>query len=368
MNTFLSLDINKFMLILLSATMCFYLVKLVPVSPIYIIYLISFLFYLFLILLSKKIIIRQDAAILICLLLFVVVFNIRYLHTSTFINLFFSVISYFIIRSCSNNFGLDFWISTTVLMIKVSLFIIFIDTIYRLLNPSDLTDFIKNNSGSLFYIYKSNSLMFQDSNSTGLVALVLASVYKFLYRNKLYKSRFIWLLTVTIIFLSFSRGAIVSLTLLVFLDFYVTLPKRLRYFSSIILVCTSSIFLYYLLKFVFNDASTLHKFSILNEMYTLVYYSNISSILFGFGLEASIDMLGKHTHILLLTYFFEVGLIGLLLFIVFLTVYAVKIDFLVILPTLISSLSFFTYLGTPFLFVPLALCCNIYLKLKKTPL
>lgn len=241
----------------------------------------------------------------------------------------------------------------------VALFLLSADSAYRLLNPSSGPEFnyIASNESLAFYLYKYNSLMFLDSNTTGLISIVMfflqVNLVKLGYpRNSILLAGF-----AILIILSLSRTAIIaSLFSLIVLNFMN--PFRVIIGGSIFFICFLMLFGDFVSSLTgINSVGS--KLDILYAVREYMLHASLVDIFFGVGFEQSIDRLGVYTHLLYLNYFVSLGLFGLILICSFLIYFSFRFGFCITLPVAIASFSYFLYLGAPFLFVPLALLANL---------
>jgi hypothetical protein len=355
---------SRLIIVILSGTITFYTAKITQASPIYIIYLLLFPLAVVFIIKRRYISFQSDAIIAFVLLIYIVLTQLQFLLSGEFINLFISLFAYMYIRSNKNILGEVPLINIFHTMQWISIIVLTIDSAYRLTHPAAPTAesfAIMEASESLwFYIYKFNSLMFADSNTTALIALVLYfSIYSIQVYMPIKSYKYEKLFLILLILLSFSRAAIIALIFgMLFISFH-KLEKYWRLiFSFIIILLVFSIFLY-LISYLGNDGSLNSKFHIISLVYEKIFTLSLSQFMFGIGFSNVENFLGIYSHLLLLTYLIETGLIGLALFILFIIVYTYKYNFIILFPVMIASLSYFLYVGAPFLFVPLALTANI---------
>jgi len=111
-----------------------------------------------------------------------------------------------------------------------------------------------------------------------------------------------------------------------------------------------------------QDDSFLSKIDILERL--AFHYAHTPTLLrdlvFGVGIGESIDNLGIYSHILLVTLVFEFGLTGAFLYVSFLVIVLrnYPLSRWPLGALLVTSLSYFLYVGGPFFFVPLAVLVN----------
>lgn len=361
---FFSLD--KLIVFLLTSSIGFYLAKLTPFSPIYIIYLLAILLFFIYSMQIKKFYFPDDSKLLFFLFVYMILTQSLYAMHGEFINLFISIFGYIIMRSLNHNLDIRLNLIFFSNMLKITIVILILDTAYRLSHPGAPNDEMMNALSSsedlFFYIYKFNSIMFADSNSTGLVALILffstISIKRYVNNDFInYKKENV--LLVLIILSSLSRAAY-SAFFVGLLYVYLLSAKRKWKIIVLFLVITLIIEIISLLfNYLSSDPSFLSKFDIihntLQKFGSLTYLQQFTGV--GFGQAEKV--IGAYTHLILLTYLLEMGLLGLIIFLLFVIFYSLKYSTIVWIPVMTAGLSFFVYVGTPFLFVPLAIIANI---------
>lgn len=360
-------DISLYLVLIFSSSITFYLSKISIYSPVYIIYLtvlpISLTYLLFRlgeIKISKDLIIIE--ILFIYILILVIFVHRESLFTGAFINLFLGLFAYIYIRLSKKHIKYKYYYTIIKIMIYIAIICIVADTGYRLMRPnySIRTSYLESR---WFYYYKKNSIMFSDSNSTALVILILYFTIielkrlntDFIFKNE----RYIKIILIGLLLLTFSRAAYIALIAgLVYKKYHgknkTSKTKNIIIISIIIVIAL--IIIYNLYK---TDLSFKSKFYIIEIAINAFKKFDMITKLTGIGFLEWQDILGIYTHNIFITYFIQTGIIGLLLYIIFIAIIYKKTKYL-LFPIIIVSLSFFSYLGTPFLFVPLALICNLY--------
>ena len=237
-----------------------------------------------------------------------------------------------------------------------SIFVLGIDSIYRLMNPglpptTYMDENVLNQSGNWFYLYKFNSLMFADSNTTALVLMcVFFLVYQSFKLNLISYVKVSILLSIVyiLLLLTFSRAAIISLS-------FVFLFYRFYNRNLIVILIPFLIYVSYIVySFFQNDGSLATKFYIIDRTISVIRDSSTLNVLFGYGFDRTRDLFGFTAHNLFIEYVLGSGVIG---FIVFLSYWVIVFKLLplegklLILSVSITSMSYFLYAGSPFLFV-----------------
>lgn len=360
-----NLKLNHLIVFILSSSITFYASKFTQFSPIYIIYIFIFPLAIYTIVRNKFITYSLDAMIALILIIYISLTQFQYLFSGEFINLFISLYSYIYIRINVNKFSEEILLKIFNKMLWISIILLSIDSIYRIMNPSAPTAeafaALEASENLFFYLYKFNSLMFADSNTTALICLILIftifSIQKEI-KNVYYKNeKFILLL---LLFSCLSRAAILSLIvgLIFLLLFNSNISKIVKTFFLFLLII-ATVFVVVFNDSLITDESLKSKFQIIIMVYLKIQTLSFSELLFGIGFTQVESFLGIYSHLLILTYLIECGIIGLLIFLTFIGFYIFKYNSIVLLPILVVSLSYFLYAGTPFLFIPLAIIANI---------
>lgn len=364
-------DLSYYFIIILASSISLYLSKISIFSPIYLIYLAIFPIYLIYIIyrlkgLSLSSDIIQSSILLIYILFLVIFIHKDSLLSGAFINIYLGLLSFIFIRMTKRNIKEKYYTLIIYFMIYITLIFISADTIYRLLHPDFYarTAYLESN---WFYYYKKNSIMFADSNTTGLIALIL---YFFIteleiFQNNIYikiiKSKHIKLILILLLIASFSRAAYIAFIIGILYKKYHSQTKK--YYKNIIKYISIPIIIimaYYIISYLYkSDLSFQSKFYIIDLAINVFKKFPIYNKIFGIGFLEWQDVLGIYTHNIYITYFIQTGFIGLILFILF-VISTFKYAKYIWIPIFLVSLSFFSYLGMPFLFVPLAIICNIY--------
>ena len=225
------------------------------------------------------------------------------------------------------------------------------DGVWRILNPADMNLDRLAELGIGFQIYKLNTIMYMDSNFVGLQSIAILSFFCWLSAIgvKLSKVAFILLFVGT--FLTFSRAAII-LSLVLMATTYLYKAK----IPSLILNIVIGLFFLATVLIVFDkfstDVSFTSKFHIIDATISYVENYSISTVILGAGIGNAKDYLGIGAHNLLITFFVETGLVGLILFISIIIYWCSVLGkswLILIFPFLVTSMS----LGTtaiPYLF------------------
>lgn len=357
-------NIIKVILYILSVTITFYLSKLTAFSPIYLIYIITLFFGFYILKNNKYYKVSGDILILLILLIYLLVFHNFFLLSGSFINLFLSILSYILVRQFGSSLDSNDFLKIIKNMIFISVFTLFIDSVYRLLNPTypdiELYDKIEQSEDKWFYIYKYNSIMFTDSNTTALVVIILFFLILSLSKDKFtYNFTKVKLILILLLILTLSRAAILTFLISLLIYYYLkqnNIFKKILFlffpFISLILIIIN--FNYFL-----KDGSFKAKIYIYDIIVDKISKMSLYEIFFGVGVGEAQNFLKIHTHLLYFTYFIETGIIGLFLINLFFIYYFIRYNKIIIISVFLLGLSYFMYLGSPFLFVPLALLANL---------
>lgn len=366
------ISIKKFNLLELvlftfSVSITFYLAKFTSISPIYVIYLVMLFPIMIIYIYVDKIIITVDSVLLFFLFLYILlsfIFNHELKINGEIINITTAILAYIYIRSIKDKISITTIINSFNLLLWISTITIAVSSIYRILNPfAPLATmrYIDKNEDMLFYLYKYNSLLFADSNTSALILLVMyfsiITIEKYSTIEVNYK--ILKLFIIILLISTLSRSAFFALV-------FSLMIIKLREVRSIVIkisILTFILFIViYISSLIMKDPSFLSKLEILDLVEKYINSSSYDELFFGIGAGNAIKKLEIYTHSLYLTYLVEEGIFGFFLFFIFIFYYVYKFSWIIILPVLVASISYFLYLGTPFLFVPLALTANLIEK------
>lgn len=352
------ISLNFLILFLIIPFSGFYITKL-PLSPIYFFIMFGLYLYAIFILISSKI--RVDNIILLaftslCYFLFSqLIFGEPIINT--FLNVIFSILVFIVVYTLLPTISSKNIIRLSKYLIYFSLPLLIIEAIYRIKYPSLEKIQLLQDAGRediMFYIYKFNSIMYQDSNFVAMFILSLFFFWIYLnnYLNK--KEYLISFLLMILLFATISRAAIISMFL--FLIFYYYKEKIYRYRRIIFIFMIFMIPMFYILLLNISkiDDSFASKFGIINKTFEYFFNTNLIDQFFGVGFGNAIDM-GSHNF--LITNLIEGGIIGLILMTVFWGYLVLKTKYkigIVMFPFLIAGLSFAS-LAIPYLYVIFAI-------------
>ncbi|OCL85162.1 hypothetical protein AAW30_00306 [Arcobacter porcinus] len=355
------ISLNFFILFLIIPFSGFYITKL-PLSPIYFFIMFGLYLYAIFILISSKI--RVDNIILLaftslCYFLFSqLIFGEPIINT--FLNVIFSILVFIVVYTLLPTISSKNIIRLSKYLIYFSLPLLIIEALYRIKYPSLEKIQLLQDAGRediMFYIYKFNSIMYQDSNFVAMFILSLFFFWIYLnnYLNK--KEYLISFLLMILLFATISRAAIISMFL--FLIFYYYKEKIYRYRRIIFIFMIFMIPMFYILLLNISkiDDSFASKFGIINKTFEYFFNTNLINKLFGVGFGNAIEAIGIGAHNFLITNLIEGGIIGLILMTVFWGYLVLKTKYkigIVMFPFLIAGLSFVS-LAIPYLYVIFAI-------------
>ena len=240
--------------------------------------------------------------------------------------------------------------------------LLIVDSGYRLLNPglplnANASEEVLLDRGDWFYLYKFGTIMFQDSNTTALIALCYYYVVVSARAHAIGRLRssffVLQIVFASLIVFSFSRAAIAALVVSELLR--VKFNKYLKFF---VFLLSSLLFVYYYdFSWLFQDLSLGTKFDIIAKAQSAFSELSFFESLFGVGFGVSLDRFGFFAHNIYVEYLIGSGVLGLLVFLfVFFRIFAMTsmCNRYLIFSIAIVSMSYFLYAGTPFLFVSIA--------------
>lgn len=346
-----------------------YIAKITSYSPVYFLMLSLNLLSILYFFKIRKIKITVDVFVLAPLLVYLLLTQANNL-TGEFINLFTALTAYVLIRIVAQKMTKKKLLEIFYLYFKFTVVILFLDTCYRLLNPGAPTPehemILMKNDGISFYLYKFNTLMFADSNTTGLISLIALVSYLSIkgLTPRAGLCRF-WIYSMLLILLlSLSRAAIFTYFLTLVVHYYNKLNVKIKVFATPVFVFVIVALILFIYLYI-EDGSLNSKFYLLNHFYSKFFSLNAKEIIFGVGFDSYEEFMGMSSHLLFLTVFLSMGLIGFALYVLFFIHYSVKYSFLLIFAVTVVSMSYFLYAGSPFLFVPMALIASLLEKENK---
>ena len=318
----------------------FYLTQITFLSPVYIYSFVIGCLFIFVLIKERKFYINYQGAILFFSIIFVSLYSINSSFSMVLnlaLSLFSFIVTYSLILSCDGRFKEKNL--TYVFILYAILFLS--DAFVRIIHP-DLTNIDKLDAlGIGFQIYKSNSIMYADSNFVGLEAVFIMSCFIAFINSKSKNYKLVFILLVASIILTFSRAAYFGLSLIL-MFYFLKDRKILRYVIFYISPMLFILVVHIMLNEFSNDISFNSKFNIFYLVGNYLTNASLSDLVFGVGLGNAVSYIGMGTHILLLTFLVETGFLGLFGFVCFLLYLwcILKYDFTyIILPFLVVSFS-----------------------------
>ncbi|HBP8872855.1 TPA: O37 family O-antigen polymerase [Escherichia coli] len=275
---------------------------------------------------------------------------------------------------------------SNILLVSYIILIIYysFETFIRITNPdySHLPKTGDDGITSTFYIYKINSIAFEDSN---FISVILVVYYISLRSTALYsdiKVKYSLGLNIgllTLILLTFSRSAYIGVLIfecMVLFFFKPDVNMKLRGLLVSIILVGGGICAHFIIEKIVSDPSFISKFYIVDLTVKYLSHASTLDILFGIGFGNAINVLGMGAHNIFIAIFIENGLIGTLLYLYILIMLSIryKLTMLLIIPISIMGLSF-SQIAMPYFYVVIAWlifvnedrcekiskCCNAHL-------
>lgn len=332
---------------LLIALSNFYLTTITKLSPAYIGIVLSLMCFLLFYNAKIKASNKTSVVVLFCFFYFVYLIidcvitgnsekKSYYINYFIFNQLFF-VVSVFYLQQC-NFKGITNIIGGLVFF---SVFIFVLDAVYRVIFA------VSDYSGLLaFYNYKESGLMFDDSNWSGFMSMLIYSFFLYLRDRKVYYRKGIILLFFVLTVLTISRAAILSCLLITMYSWY---KKKNKYIRIRLFLLFMPILVFAILYAINNitDGSFVSKLGMVGGLGYYITTFDSHTIFWGNYPEAGLDgrtfmnyWLGGHLY---LTRFIDFGLGALiieLLFLLLINFYSNNQAFYIIFPFFIAGLSF----------------------------
>jgi hypothetical protein len=242
--------------------------------------------------------------------------------------------------------------------------ILSLDSIFRILNPGAPSEEVLNalaDQDSLFYLYKYNSIMFNDSNTTGLICLYWATLITFFIKNGNIGYKLILFIFIILLIASINRSAIAALTFM----FVIITLKQGKINAVLLLFCLIiAISVSFILE-LFSSGSGQSKVEVVDLAIRQIAFMSPSELIFGYGVGQSEAVLGIFGHNVFVTYFIDLGFVGIVLLLAAMTTYAryYRETWPYTSVILLASLSYFFYEGGPFLAAPLAIMAAYHRRL-----
>lgn len=233
---------------------------------------------------------------------------------------------------------------TLIFLLVSSVVIFFLDTVWRLTHPELERIGVNIDQGEFAYLYafKSNSLIYSDTNVMAIHLLCLMFFFVVAKQLGKLKVRNIWLWTLgVLIIFTFSRAGIISMLL----------GLLLIYFQKMNIIFKVVFFIFGIFGIVwslgtfdftsFEDGSFRSKLFIFDNFLSYLEVQTAESFLFGNGLYQSNKATGIYSHNLLIVLYVETGIFGFIFYLSYLGVlvnHAGKKFLYVLFPVLLASM------------------------------
>ncbi len=231
---------------------------------------------------------------------------------SAWINLIFSLLYFIVTTIILENSSRDRVIGASHLAIGFSIALLTIELAYRLTHPAEPDELWGNDREDIFwYVYKTSSFMYPDSNSVGLF---VACLIGFIVGLPSHDRRHFTIYLIPLIVLltgSLSRASIFAVAA-VFLFQYAR-GSRAR---TMLIVGLSVLGILGLLTWFGTDESFLSKFWIAGLVALYLAQTSLLALLIGVGPGNAESALGVGAHLLPFTLLVEVGVVGSILSVV----------------------------------------------------
>ena len=333
--------IGLFLLIVFSG---FFITSL-PLSPIYFSFILSLLFFFISLFNIKNYNFGLSFYLAISFFIYLS-FSQLFLNpnTSTYVNYTFSIVCYILSYLFLPRIDKNKIITISKYFINFSIPLLIYESFYRITNPIFFTDFeSKGKEDLIFYYYKVNSIMYEDSNYVAFFILSLLTFSYFLKHKTNINLTFQQLILFVLLLLTLSRSAII--TFIIFIIF-IRFRKKILKNKFIFLLLSFPVLIliaYFINEIRASDDSLGARFSIIELTVEYINKADFINILFGSGLGNSVDVIGIGGHNLFVTFIIETGFAGTLLFICFLLTTMIKSKLItgyVIIPIIINGFVF----------------------------
>lgn len=225
----------------------------------------------------------------------------------------FSIIMYFVSKFLYKKIDIKYVCFFVNMFIFFNFFLLSFDLIYRILHPRILP--WEYTSKDFFYMFKFSSIIFNDTNEVGFMALIILTFMYSLNKVGITKiKRMYFCLFFALLFFTFSRAAILGFLVLFFIY---SIRENIK---ITVLIPLGSLFLIVIFIFFLSfstedisDVSLKSKFDIFFKTFDYLRTVDIKTFLFGIGYEKSPTVLGIYGHNYISLYIIEFGFVGLLL-------------------------------------------------------
>jgi hypothetical protein len=295
----------------------FYTVKF-GFSPIYLTFVLG-IFFLFIGSLFGIKRLQEKSSVLISVLILIYITILLFVEwgfdqalSSAWINIAFSLLYYITTSIILDNTSRNSAIRASELTIVFSIILLAAELGYRLTHPMEPQDWNVQRDDIYWYVYKTSSFMYPDSNSVGLF---VACLIGFILGLPTAQARDLrkYLLPLSLLLLgSISRSAIIAIGIVLLYQYLNGNRTKL-----ILFVITSSFVGLFVYSQVIMDESFLSKFWITGLAINYLETADILALIVGVGPGNAERVLGVGAHLLPLTLLIELGIAGTLLMVVF---------------------------------------------------
>ncbi len=303
----------KYALYLIIPFCGFYTVK-IGISPIYVTFSLS-LFFIFISSIwgfrrvqEPFLIIIAASIILYAVLSLVIYWSFDYALPSAWVNLVFSLVYFVVTLFVLDNVSKDKVNLSIKLTIVFSIILLTIELAYRLLHPEQPEDWVGIREDIEWYMYKTASFMYPDSNSVGLFISCLIGFIIGIPDEKPYSFRKYLIPLFLLLLGTLSRSSIFAAILAISYQFL----NGSRFKSFLIIICSIfGIAISYSL--IETDESFLSKFWIASLVLDYLHQADILQLMIGVGPGNAEKYLGVGAHLLPFILLIETGLVGTVL-------------------------------------------------------
>lgn len=219
-----------------------------------------------------------------------------------------------------------------------------IDFIVRLImaKNTEIPNWIKAKPVYSFYLYKENTIMFEDTNAGSIIILSILSVLTFIKRENIYKNKYSieFILLIFLLVSNFSRAAIISYFILLL---YIVFIYKKNILQKMIMFFPFLILFFFITIYAINDPGFFQRILIFKNVYRYIKEAGLFPLLFGNGTNSSPYIIGRSAHNLYFVYLIEYGLIGLILFLlhfILLIIDTGKYALFIAIPYFIAAVSY----------------------------
>lgn len=215
---------------------------------------------------------------------------------------------------------------------------------------------------STFYIYKINSIAFEDSNFVSVVLVVFYITLRctVVYSNIDFRFNRIYSFCLLIlIVLTFSRSAYIGIAVFEIIRRICFSQKKNQTIRNSLIFCVCILIIPFVIQAIVYltsvDASFLSKFHIIDLTINYLGAADIWSVLFGIGFGNAINAIGMGAHNIFIALLIENGVLGVLLYLSILVSISLryKLTILLIFPVTLMGLSF-SQIAMPYYYVAIA--------------